>query len=632
MSLPYRRVHFGPDATSPLDIPGTDFAWVTIPNTLIRSMVWDVGRSHELDQFRSGTATVVLKNNDRRFDPEHTAGPYFGKLEPRVPFRIQLSTDGATWADEFYGFVKDGWVQSYLKPSVSSCTVVLEDLLAVIEGEPLPRTAYEYEVLTDNPVTLWQLDETAGSLMTDSSGNGLHGQIDNGILGRDPLIVGEGNSFEVPHIGDSRGIYKGGALPQGPPCTIAAWVKKPREDLNEVYTIINIQRDLARNSFVALEIGPSTTSPNGELAVDFFFPTPTADLVARGHTRVDDDIAHYVAVTMASSSGSDINLWVDGVQQTKTVVDGTNGGNWTSHLWWTVGNIADDPLVDFGVGGLIDGVGIYSTALSGARMLAHYQAGATAFENEFSGTRINRVLDILGVPSALRDIATGDTTVGPADYGGETAGPYLQKVAESEGGVFFVDHRGGGKLKFRGRFARLTETRSTTSQATFTPKHFTEAIRPEPNGIATIVNVVEVTWRGGKETVSDDASRARYGPKSRSLNTEAPSASAARNSGAWVIGRYKNPQVRLRDLSLNLAGKPNLWPTVLNLRVSDRVSVERHPQKTGAAITNQVVIEGRRVEINEDLSWSVGYRLSNAEDADVWRWGVSQWGTETVWG
>ena len=41
------------------------------------------GRGFELDAFQPGQLTLELENSDRRFDPLHASGPYYGKLLPR---------------------------------------------------------------------------------------------------------------------------------------------------------------------------------------------------------------------------------------------------------------------------------------------------------------------------------------------------------------------------------------------------------------------------------------------------------------------------------------------------------------------------------------------------------------------
>jgi hypothetical protein len=613
---------------SPASIDGSNYE--SIPDDRIKSLHWSTGRDNELDQFRSGSATIVLRNNDRRYDPEHTTGPHFGALLPRAPFRIQLSTDGISWQDQFYGFVKGGWQQAYFKPKVSTCTVELEDLLGVLESEDLPGSAWEAEVLENGPLAFWRLDERSGTQMADSSGNANHGFIDNGTLGEEPLVLGDGSAFTVPHVGDNRGRYKGGGLPVGEPCTLLAWIKTPR-DLGALKSIIVVQRDSALGSGIFFCIEESAFgSPNGELVINFLFLG--SFYKARGHTRCDDDQPHMVVCTIDGNTAADVELYVDGILQTKTLLTGTNPGPWASHLIWTVGNTVDSNSGDFGLDGIVDEVAVFDSALTAQQITDLYAAGSTGFGAETSGARVDRVLDLVGLPVALRDIATGDTTVGSADYQRRSVASYLQGVVESEQGVLYVNHNASGKLTFRGRYDRLTATRSTTSQASFTGSHFREDVVPEPNGIETVVNVAEVAWQGGTEVVTDEPSKTQYGAQRRSLATEAPTPSAAQSAGGWLVARYKDPQTRLRRLPFNLAGKPELWDTILDLQISDRTTVTRHPQKVGAQIVNSLILEGTDFTLAEDLSWTVDFRLSNADDATVWIWGTSTWGETTSWG
>ena len=50
--------------------------------------------------------TLILRNDDRRFTPEHRAGRLYGKLAPLRPVKIE-SNDGTTTRRHF-----SGWVQS----------------------------------------------------------------------------------------------------------------------------------------------------------------------------------------------------------------------------------------------------------------------------------------------------------------------------------------------------------------------------------------------------------------------------------------------------------------------------------------------------------------------------------------
>lgn len=619
---------------SPAEIVGFD--WVAITTRLL-SASWSWGRTDPLSAFTPGEAEVVLSNEDRQLDPTYSSGTWFGELNPRVPFRLRMSNDGgSTWKDQFYGFVEGGFEQTYHPPNWATCTVKLVDILEVIGSTRLPRTAYQAEVLTDIPDAFWQVDETSGTQMADSTLYLRHGSYDNGLLGQQPLITGDGHSMSAPNGSDSRGRWSGDGLPQAAPCTLEAWVKLPR-DLLTVKSIVVAQRDSALGNALWFKVDSSVGSPNGELLIHFH--GLGTGYKARGHTRVDDDQPHHVVCTIAGNTPGDVILYVDSVVQTKTTVTAGNPGAWTSLRLWTVGNTIDNGVGDYGLGGLIDEVAVYSYVLTADQVAAHYLGGSTAFSGEATGTRVDRVLDIIGMPTELREIATGDTTCGPAEYDGATVGDYLRGVAESEQGYLYVDHANGGKLTFKGRYNRLTATRSTTSQATFTDTQPTPGgqyafrnIHPSPNGIASIVNDVQVRWPGGVENVGDDASQAAYGARSRTLTTEAPTPVAAASAGNWMIARFGQPQSRIRSFELYPAGDSSSWNTVLDLRVSDRVTINWKPQNVGTQISQPLIIEGVNGKLSGGLEWEMSYQLSDADDTQVWIWGTSTWDETTTWG
>ena len=89
MTWPTLRAQVAFDS-DPLDeVP----SWTTIHEgtTTQRATAVQVrtGRSFELDPFQPGTMSLRLDNSDRRFDPLHASGPYFGKLLPRKRTRLQ---------------------------------------------------------------------------------------------------------------------------------------------------------------------------------------------------------------------------------------------------------------------------------------------------------------------------------------------------------------------------------------------------------------------------------------------------------------------------------------------------------------------------------------------------------------
>jgi hypothetical protein len=62
--------------------------WTDV-TTYVRSIDTSRGRTDDFADFDTGTASVVLDNRSRLFDPFYTAGTYYGKLLPRRQIRIR---------------------------------------------------------------------------------------------------------------------------------------------------------------------------------------------------------------------------------------------------------------------------------------------------------------------------------------------------------------------------------------------------------------------------------------------------------------------------------------------------------------------------------------------------------------
>jgi hypothetical protein len=78
------------------------------------------GRNYEYERNEAGTATFTLSNRDSRFNPENTAGPYYGTLKPTRRTRLRAVWEAVTF-DLFNGYTK-GYPQEF--PSVGYDAVV----------------------------------------------------------------------------------------------------------------------------------------------------------------------------------------------------------------------------------------------------------------------------------------------------------------------------------------------------------------------------------------------------------------------------------------------------------------------------------------------------------------------------
>jgi hypothetical protein len=84
------------------------------------------GRSRELDRFSTGNASVTFNNEDRRFDPLYSAGPYFGQILPRL--RVTVVRDEISLFD---GLIED-WNLDYDVSGKSDASISCVDGLALL--------------------------------------------------------------------------------------------------------------------------------------------------------------------------------------------------------------------------------------------------------------------------------------------------------------------------------------------------------------------------------------------------------------------------------------------------------------------------------------------------------------------
>lgn len=68
----------------------------------VKSIAIQRGKNRALDQYDQGLANVVFNNNDRTFDPEFAASPYYGQIIPKR--QIRISSAGVV---QFFGVIDD---------------------------------------------------------------------------------------------------------------------------------------------------------------------------------------------------------------------------------------------------------------------------------------------------------------------------------------------------------------------------------------------------------------------------------------------------------------------------------------------------------------------------------------------
>lgn len=136
------------DVTDPGLDTGTlgDGAFFYDISTTVRSVSTARGRRRALERFGTGTATIVLDNRDRAFDPTNTASPYYNAtvgvtgVVPSIPVVIRGTWNGVTYPI-FRGWI-DSWTFSYSSAGTGdavatvACSDAFKPLSNVIGGLP----------------------------------------------------------------------------------------------------------------------------------------------------------------------------------------------------------------------------------------------------------------------------------------------------------------------------------------------------------------------------------------------------------------------------------------------------------------------------------------------------------------
>jgi hypothetical protein len=239
--------------------------------------------------------------------------------------------------------------------------VLLRTLAGVIAAASLTlasstaRADYVAEVLADTPIGFWRFEENAGSAI-DSSGNGRNGTYMNGVTpGLFPgalSIGGKSAAFDgASGFVDLPGSWGGPTMTE---MTLEAWVN-PANPVTGDFQAILAGHD--PNSFAHFQL--FSAGNMGFYAGGGFVSAPIVPATPTETWR---------HVVMTAKSG-ETKVYVDGVQFGATVTTPFT-------------NVDESSNVDIGIGhlgtrwfnGLLDEVAIYNTALSPARVLAHFEA------------------------------------------------------------------------------------------------------------------------------------------------------------------------------------------------------------------------------------------------------------------
>jgi hypothetical protein len=575
----------------------------------VRSVRTSRGRSNELEEFGAGTATIVLDNRTRRFDPDYSSGPYFGNLLPRKQVKVECVFSGNTYP-VLRGVIQS-WQQAY--PAVgrdATTTIQCADMFALLATWYLPESAHEAYARTLTPTSLWKLD---GDAMVDALGvnDGFYGGARTKV---DPIGAAPGASRVTTALGAASDTKVGFApiAVSSTACTVSALFRA--DPLSTQVDVVNF--DTTSGDWYIQAYGSGTTA----------YVAIGANVISCTGQPILDGAVHHVA---AVRSGTNVKLYIDGVEAA-TATNGSAGGTLTA-TGVTVGrglansaNVAD-----------LSNVAVWaSTALTADQVATLADAALTGWTKQRVEQRAGEVLDILGLPSALYSLQTSSSSVGT--FVGDTdALSYLQRAARSDQGRLYASR--SGVVAFEAK----TDDMGASSAATFADDSTANAVRYQGFELELDDRLIynEVVVAGVDDATfaaRNSTSITTYSRRSIVRDTELPTSDACRDVAEALVSRYATPATRGRSWTVHpertLVGSSTLaWATVMGRELGDIVTVKRSPS-VGSAISKVVQITSIANDINLPAgSWTVTFTGAPAYTTAAFRWGTSNWGGTEYW-
>lgn len=591
------------------DVSGTAFGaaptWTTYSSSVMAGPGYEAtvtfGGQDETG-ITPSSCSFFLENADGRWTPGSAAAISGWNLGIRVNLRL---TVGATTYDRFDGYIDSieptwpGGVQSWSVVKVSAT-----DLTAKL-GLRLPlRPMVEHEMLADSPTYLYPLSEPAPSrsaadivstsnpvaVRKDSKygaatcdfGSTLEGMID-GDLGVSFGSSYTGVSAAASPLAICYDSTAGPFIPTSGAHTVECWFVAPTSaPASSNYGDILVQS--SGNSGGAYAILQVTSGGYLQYALSSSNGTDTATPSSfSGSQQVIDGKLHHAAATLASDMKT-AKLYLDGVLMATYVA--ANAMDFSGMRFNTIGAIllsSAGTASGWQFPGIVGKVALYPSALSAARILAHYQAGVGTY-SEASGARYSRIAGYGNVTTS--GLPTGVATMGGQALAGRSLVEALAEVASTEGSVSYATP--AGALTFAARNARYNAA-SVLSIAT-------SDIRPPVPRVDRqgVMNQITAQRPGGASQLYANATaQTADGIADGGSFTVAPSTDYdALQNAAWKVETHLDPQTRITSVDVDLLkANDTLAGNCLALDIGDLITVTGLPAQAPAS-SMSLFVEG----------------------------------------
>lgn len=227
-----------------------------------------------------------------------------------------------------------------------------------------------------------------------------------------------------------------------------------------------------------------------------------------------------------------------------------------------------------------------------------YNLARRLYPAEQSGTRINRLLDLSGWPSAKRVIDAGSSQIGGIDAPFTRANPLqeLQKVESTERGWLFIDRDGNVRwLERHALFNSDVRTAIGTFGTGAGELPYTSVTPVDDDRL--IINHVEYAMQNGGavQIVDDVASQADFWVQADTASDlQLTSDEEVKAAAGWVVDHHRNVTTRISKMTFDGPMAPDLLLVLLTAEIGQRVIVHVRPVgiTAGTYLTYTAVITG----------------------------------------
>lgn len=562
----------------------------------VRSFSVDRGRSDDWGDF-DGSATVVLNNRTRLFDPYNTSGTYYGKLLPRRQIRIRAQTNDAGTVvthDVFRGFIS-GWSPSWTDAGTDS-TVTLScfDALQLLAAEQLPADWSRQYILSTSPRHYYPCDEPITPFSTgtlkDYGSEPLPMTVTSAASSGSQLAVGLVNSSITGTGSDAANSSLGGTNSSPGSFSVSCWAVPDGSTSGSSQFVTGS----IYNHFFYFGYSAST----GKFFVEISEPSFANTKIATTNISTwDAGMARMFAFDWNSSART-IAMYIDGIAVATTT---TNSGGIVVPL---------PEAVNIGTGS-VQQVIVWSTGIAQSIFQEIFRYSTVTLP-ETTTARAQRIIaqtpfsaSLCSFPASPASSVLDITDDAPA------AAPELRLVASSESAPLFVSKN--GTLTLFQQKQQFTQTKSVVSQVTYGTggSKMGQVFELSPDG-DSMRNVANVSMsQGGVYNQENTASVNAYGAASQTVDTQVQTLANAQGIAQMVTGLGGNIYPRLSPIDVVLDSAA-AWSPTLALELCDRITVNAVPPSGGNAITVPMLVQSIR------HSGTPGYWQTTLEGSARW--------------